>query len=671
MSGSAKKYILKPLETSINSSFNIDYESELNSSQLEAVKTTNGPILCIAGAGSGKTRTLIYRVAYLIENGTPPENILLLTFTRKAANEMMRRASSLLDDRCRKIRGGTFHGFSNSILRRFAEEAGLEPNFNIIDRGDAEDLLNLVRTDTGVAKEDTRFPKKKTLLEVFSKSVNTGKSIHEILTIEYPQFEELSGTINKLYEDYQKVKRARAVLDYDDLLVELKLLLTCNKEVRARLSRELKYIMIDEYQDTNQLQADIGGLLASEHGNILAVGDDSQSIYSFRGAEFRNIMDFPSRYEGTRLITLEQNYRSTEPILKFANALLEPAREKYAKNLFSLISSEQKPVFIRPGSVTEEARFITQRILELREEGVPLEKIAVLFRAAWHSNELEISLNSAKIPFIKVGGIKFVEAAHVKDLLAFLRVAKNHRDAVAWHRILLLLEGIGPKTAKDIIKYLVEESPDLKNLDSHKKKKFGGLLSELRLKIIETRKYLESPQSAVDLIKNYYYPIMKSHYDDYLKRIDDLNSLSDISSRYNSLESFMDDLSLELPEQSQSEIEPTEKDDEKLTLSTIHSAKGLEWHSVFIISLIDGFIPSSRALQSEKEIEEERRLFYVACTRAERNLYLSAPESTRGRGFSPTAYGFSFSEKSRFLDEISNFDELTEYWSLEGNFDDW
>lgn len=678
---SSKSYILKPLKKNPADNFSslkeedfkINYASELNERQLEAVRTTEGPVLCIAGAGSGKTRTLIYRVAYLIEKGVAPENILLLTFTRKAAQEMMRRASNILDERCRQIKGGTFHGFANMILRRFAKQAELEANFTILDRGDAEDLLNLLRTELGLSKTDSRFPKKKTLLEIFSKSINTGKEIEEIIRDEFFDFYEEHSAITNLYHSYQKLKRARGLLDYDDLLVELKMLLTCNADIRERLSNEYRYIMIDEFQDTNIIQSDISSLLASSHNNILAVGDDAQSVYSFRGAEFRNIMDFPKKYSNCKIISLEQNYRSTQSILKFANSLLDSAKEKYPKKLFSNIESEQKPVFIRPETITEQASFIAQRILELREEGVELNKIAVLFRAAWHSNELEIELQHCNIPFIKFGGIKFVEAAHIKDMLAFLKVSVNHRDPTSWYRLLMLHEGIGAKTASDLTQKLTEGSNELSVLLEQKKKKYGSALEQLREMILFVSKSSNKPAPAVEKIKEYYYPILKKHHDDYRKRIDDLASLSQLSERHKSIESFLDDLTLEAPDAKLlNDDNSLNKNDEYLTLSTIHSAKGLEWHSVFIINLNDGFIPSSRVIGNEKEMEEERRLLYVACTRAEHNLYLSSPYQLGGRSYSMYGGGtYSFTEPSRFLGEIHDLASLIEHWSLEQNSYDW
>lgn len=668
----AKKYILKPSFRTAPTEFTIDYKGELNPQQYEAVTSTEGPVLCIAGAGSGKTRTLIYRVAYLIEKGIPPEQILLLTFTKKAAQEMMRRAATILDDRCRSIRGGTFHGFANMILRRFAKQAELEPNFTIIDRGDAEDLLNLLRAELGLAKTDSRFPKKGTLISIFSKSVNTGLSIQEIISNEYPDFYEESNNITNLYDAFQKLKRERALLDYDDLLVELKLLLSCNKEVCARLSQEHRYIMIDEFQDTNHIQAEISDLLASSHQNILAVGDDAQSVYSFRGAEFRNIMDFPKKYSECKVIPLEQNYRSTKPILRFANAILDSAKERYPKKLFSSYDSEQKPVMIRPASVYEQAGFIAQRILELHEEGVSLNKIAVLFRAAWHSNELEVELQHSNIPFIKFGGIKFVEASHVKDFVSHLRILVNHRDATAWLRALLLLEGVGTKTAQDIISLINSGTPDLETLETLKKRKYAPAVFALRDLVLATRSKMNNPLSILEMVKTYYYPIFKKQYEDHQKRYDDLNSLIQMAERHETLEAFLDDLSLEVPEKKPVlEAEHNPNEDEYLTLSTIHSAKGLEWHTVFVINLIDGFIPSARSTGSEKELEEERRLLYVACTRAEQNLYLSSPVQSKNRGYSSYGSAYSFSEPSRFLSEIHDFNTLVEYWNLESNESDW
>jgi DNA helicase-2/ATP-dependent DNA helicase PcrA len=659
------------LKANTNTSFKIDYEAELNPQQLRAVITTKGPVLCVAGAGSGKTRTLIFRVSRLIESGVTPERILLLTFTKKAAQEMMRRAATLLDDRCKRIKGGTFHGFANYILRKYHAEAGLAKNFTICDRGDAEDLVNLVRSQTLPNKNDSRFPKKNTILSIYSKSINTSKTFAQIIDQDYPQFSEHISELEKLQEEYQKYKRSKNILDYDDLLVELKMLLLCNKGLCSYLSKEFQYIMIDEYQDTNSIQSEIGFLLASEHNNILAVGDDAQSIYSFRGANFKNIMDFPKHFAHCEIIPLEQNYRSTEPILNFANAILDSAQEKYPKKLFSSLDSAQKPVFIKPLTVSEQATFICQKIIELREEGIDLNQVGVLFRAAWHSNELEVELNARNLPFVKFGGIKFTEASHVKDLLSFARILNNHQDSVSWLRILLLIEGIGAKSAQEITSRVSLADSSLNALSDYAKKKYGKDLITLKDELLEIRKKENFPQKQLDMLLKVYFPFMKLKYDDYIRRIDDLNSLVQMSERYSTLENFLDDLSLDIPELTQDGAEATSKENEYLTLSTIHSAKGLEWHTVFLISVIDGFLPSSRSLGTEEEIEEERRLFYVACTRAKNNLFILCPEHNRGRSFSPNYSGVAFSEPSRFLGQINNLSDLIEIWHLRDENPEW
>jgi DNA helicase-2/ATP-dependent DNA helicase PcrA len=457
----AIKYKLKKLRREPERSFTIKYEEELNGAQLKAVEITDGPVLVIAGAGTGKTRTLVYRVARLVESGINPASILLLTFTRRAAYEMLRRASSTLDERCSKVSGGTFHSFANTILRKYAGLIGFNNNFTILDRSDAEDAINVIRTQLGFHKKEKRFQKKATILKVISKSINKSCTIEDVLKEDYPQFIDNLRDIQKINEQYKVYKRAKSIMDYDDLLIYLKILLEENNLVRTKLSNFYKYIMIDEYQDTNKLQANIARLLASEHQNIMVVGDDSQSIYAFRGASFKNIMDFPKIFPDTKTITLEENYRSTQPILDLTNEIIRYANKKYPKNLFTKREGNQKPVFIEAENENYQSKFIVQRVLELREEEIPLNDIAVLFRAGWHSNDLEIELVSHNIPFVKHGGFKFIETAHVKDVIAHLRIVFNPLDAVSWHRILLLIEGIGNKTANDIITEIVDNGKGL------------------------------------------------------------------------------------------------------------------------------------------------------------------------------------------------------------------
>ncbi len=659
-----KKYSLKTIETKGEKPYKIKYEEELNEAQLKAVEVVEGPILVIAGAGSGKTRTLVYRVARLVEEGIKPEHILLLTFTRKASQEMLRRASEILDERCGKVSGGTFHSFANAILRRYSNLIGFNSNFTILDRGDSEDVINLIRSQFGFHKKESRFPRKQAVTNVISKSINKGCSIEDVLIEDYPQFLENSNDLQKIYEEYKSYKKAKSIMDYDDLLIYLRILLQENDEIRAKLSNFYRFIMIDEYQDTNRLQANIARLLASEHQNIMAVGDDSQSIYSFRGANFRNIMDFPKIFPNTKIITIEQNYRSTQSVLDLTNEIIERAKEKYSKTLFTRKEGRRKPVFIETQNENYQSKFIVQRVLELREEGIPLNNISVLFRAAWHSNDLEIELATHNIPYVKYGGFKFIETAHVKDIIAHLRIAFNPLDSISWHRALLLIEGIGPKTANDIASEIVDNKRGLHFLIKNRflEKKYHKDLSRLSSTIEWISVNETVPAEQIRILLEYYKPLLESKYDDFNKRVNDLYSLVKICERYDNLEQFLVDVTLEPLEISQIDAGVTDK--ENLTLSTIHSAKGLEWHTVFIIFLVDGYLPSSYSLESEENIEEERRLFYVATTRAKENLYMIKPgiEYT-GRGYFNQSYS-GFSRVSRFLSEGDILKKYVEKWTL-------
>ncbi|MCK4763149.1 MAG: ATP-dependent helicase [Candidatus Aminicenantes bacterium] len=662
-----KKYKLKKTAAG-DKNYIIDYPAELNPQQLQAVTNVNGPQLVIAGAGSGKTRTLIFRVAYLVENNVTPGAILLLTFTRKAAQEMMRRASFILDDRCSRVAGGTFHSFANFTLRKHSTFVKYQPNFTIVDRSDAEDIINIIRADLELNKKERRFPRKNTIMNLISKSINKCIPIDEVLFEDYPHFEAELDEIKKISNLYREYKQQKQVMDYDDLLVYLRDLLKDNDTIREKIAENYRYIMVDEFQDTNKIQAEIAALLACKHQNIMVVGDDSQSIYSFRGANFRNIMDFPTMFPDTTITTLEQNYRSTRPILELTNAIIENAQEKYSKKLFSDIPGQDKPVYLKTMDEAEQAFFIGQRILELREEGIPLNKIAVLFRASWHASDLEIELQSRNIPYNKFGGLKFAEAAHIKDALAFLRVLHNPFDDIAWLRLLSLLEGIGPTWARRITGKILEKSGDLLGLIAGEfvKKKFFKNLQDLYKLLSALRSPALSPADKLEKVIEFYTPIFQLQYDDFTRRQGDLNSMLRISQRYTSLEQMITDIVLDPPEASQAGVEPADKDKEKLVLSTIHSAKGLEWHAVFIIHLTDGFFPSTRSIEKEEEIEEERRLFYVAATRAQRNLYLITPEiEPRTWGHYGDPSGYMFSEQSRFITEIGNFEELTESWALE------
>ncbi|MDD5652861.1 MAG: ATP-dependent helicase [Candidatus Omnitrophica bacterium] len=646
----------------------IDYKKELNPAQLEAVQSSEGAYLVIAGAGSGKTRTLVFRVAHLVEKGVAPEEILLLTFTRKAAEEMLRRASLLLDERCRKVSGGTFHSFANYTLRKYAQVLGLKNNFSILDESDAEDTVNLVRTQLGFNKTDKRFPRKKAILEVISKSINKSEDLGTVLYEEYPQFIEWEEEIKKIRDEYVKFKRAKSLLDYDDLLVFLRDLLTQHEHIRLSLAKKYKYIMVDEYQDTNKLQAHITCLLSSVHGNIMVVGDDSQSIYSFRGANFKNIIDFPKIFKDARVITLEENYRSTQPILNLANEVIYAAKEKFEKTLFTKRNSENLPVFVDAPDEHAQSRYIADRILELREEGAELSDIAVLFRSSWHSNDLEIELASRNIPFVKYGGQKFVEAAHIKDVLGFLRIKQNLFDEVSWYRELLLMRGIGPKTAAIVINEIIKNKKGL-NLENKRAAQSEDLKKFFEL-FQKTRGEEFSPAELIDAFLEYYQPLLKEKYDDFHKRVNDLDSLQRIASRYDSLEDFLSDMALEPPERNIIEPGKRDKDDMRLTLSTIHSAKGLEWKAVFIIYAAEGHIPSYLSLESDEELEEERRLFYVAITRAKDELYFLKPHLDRSPKGVFDEGGMVFTRMTRFLDRQDILDTLLATENLSGDFAD-
>jgi len=640
----------------------IDYRKELNPAQLQAVESICGPYLVIAGAGSGKTRVLVHRVAYLVEQGIRPEHILLLTFTRRAAEEMLRRASILLDERCKNVSGGTFHSFANMILRKHAKLLDLNNNFTILDQADAEDALNLVRTQLGFHKSEKRFPRKHAILEVISKSVNKSEDINDVLYDEYPQFMEFTEEIKKIRNEYNKYKRQKSLLDYDDLLIYLKELLNKHENVRIGLSRKYKYIMVDEYQDTNKLQAHIACLLASEHGNIMVVGDDAQSIYSFRGANFRNIIDFPMIFKGVKITTLEENYRSTQPILNLTNAVLRQAKEKFEKNLYTKKKSGNQPVFVDCRDDSAQSKFVADKILELREEGVALKDIAVLFRSGWHSNDLEVELASRNIPFVKYGGQKFVEAAHIKDIISYLRIAHNLQDQVSWLRALLLIPGIGPKTAEKIIASSADKTGEYKDNSWNKKEELIKLFALLK----EVNPENDAPAKIIEKFLGYYEPLLKFKYDDFNKRLNDLGSLLGIASRYKNLEQFLADMALEPPERGIVEAGKRDKDDSALTLSTIHSAKGLEWHTVFLLYVAEGHLPSYLSLENEEDIEEERRLFYVASTRAKENLFLLKPHLDRSPRSFMDEGGSIFTQVSRFLEEGNILDKFVDIQSAGG-----
>lgn len=648
-----KKYKLKKVETAV--SYKVDYEKELNPPQLEAVKQKDGAILVIAGAGSGKTKTLTYRVARLIEDGVNPKNILLLTFTKKAAQEMLSRATIVLDSRCEQVAGGTFHSFANIILRKYSALLELQNNFTITDRADSEDIVNHIRSNT-IGKQEKRFPKKGTILDIYSKAVNKNIPSDEIILSEYKQFEHCIEKINEIIREYTAYKRKNSILDYDDLLLYLKTLLECNPEVRKKLSNQYKYILVDEYQDTNTIQSEIVKLLACEHNNVMAVGDDSQSIYSFRGANFKNILEFPHLFPNTKIIKLEQNYRSSQNILALANEILLKAKEKYTKTLFSDIVCPIKPAIISANDMKMEAEFIAQRVLELvEEEGLSLNDICVLARSARMTYNLEIELAKKSIPYKKFGGMKFVEAAHVKDIIAHLRVILNPSDIISYTRILLLLDGIGNQIANKLLPVLAQDG-------DVKEKKLPVKNPEAVIRLTElinnNQKDIFNPKKVVQSVLKYYENILRDKYDDYTKREKDLEHFLALSEKYTSLEDFLSDLALEPPDTSMTDVEEGANKDEFLTLSTIHSAKGLEYKAVFIIGAVDGRFPSLFSFNSPDDLDEELRLMYVAVTRAKTHLAITYPID-----MFDYSTNMVLSKPSRFLDGISQ--EILEKWIIE------
>jgi DNA helicase-2/ATP-dependent DNA helicase PcrA len=662
-----KKYKLtrfnnKALEsgTSAPRTFRIDYENLLNPAQYEAVCAEQGAYLIVAGAGTGKTRTLVYRLARLIELGHDPQSILLLTFTRKSAKVMLDRASLLLDNRCDKINAGTFHSFANLILRRHAKALGFETSFTILDQGDSEDVINLIRSQGGFIKDKKRFPKKSTLQRIYSLAMNTGRTLSDIVLKEYPHFIEEIEAIRKIHKAYLAYKKANSLLDYDDLLVYLKDFLLAKSPAALHVLQDIKFVMVDEYQDTNHLQSEIIRGLCQLRENIMVVGDDAQSIYSFRGASYENIMNFPKSFKNVKIIKLEENFRSTPQILNFANRLYEGAIQKYDKVLFSRKGSGDLPMILAAASTELQSQFIIEKILDLHESGIPLSEMAVLFRSSFFSFDLEIALSKANIPFQKFGGIKFIETAHIKDILAILRIVLNPKDVVCWFRVLLLHEGVGPKTAQRILDALAEGRISLQhNPESLDGKLVGEKLFPL-FKLIYTLRTKEMTMlDKVELAVEYYYPIFRDKYDDFNKRKKDIDIFLNIASNYRTLESLLSDMAIEPPLDSVSELGEEDKQDEFLTLSTIHSAKGLEWHSVFIIHAVDGFFPSTRSAESLDQLEEERRLLYVAATRAKQNLIITYPMHIFDR-----ESGTTLSKPSRFLNDVM-VPELSEQWLLE------
>jgi DNA helicase-2/ATP-dependent DNA helicase PcrA len=630
-------------------SFTLDYEGELNAQQYQAATAGSGPYLVVAGAGTGKTRTLIFRVAYLVESGVAPEHVVLLTFTRRAAREMLARASRLLDGRCERVQGGTFHAFCLLILRRFSEQAGYPPNFTILDSSDAADVVDVVRTTSGLHRSQKRFPRKATLHAMFSMAINRDMTLAEVIEHRYPQFADSLEGVERLASDYREYKSRHGLMDYDDLLLHTASLLDRDAGIRRAVAERCRHVLVDEYQDTNLLQARLVELFGSVHGNVMVVGDDAQSIYHFRGANPDNIFDFPDHFDGARVLRLEHNYRSTQQILNLANHLITQASRRYEKELFSERADGDLPGLVAASDDQTECRFVCQMISQLREEGLALSRIAVLFRSGFNSYALEIELNRRNIPFVKYGGVKLSEAAHVKDVIAHLKVAENPKDASAWTRILVLLEGVGSKTAQEIIEWVTsnEGEPfalDEKPFSPRYVESLVGLFSLLR----SVRSENLSLEQQVEAVLGYYEPILKRKYfEDFPKRQQDLEHFAGLTTQFGDRASFLESLALDPIELTVLEAEAGVEDEPPLVLSTIHSAKGLEFDTVFVIQALEGILPSAYSLKDPEALDEELRLLYVAVTRAERNLFVSYPV-IQHRRFD----GEYFARPSRYIEGV-------------------
>ena len=607
----------------------IDYQNDLNPAQYEAATTLAGPVLVIAGAGSGKTRTVVYRLARLVEAGVSPAEILLLTFTRKASAEMLHRAEALLGHQgLGHVRGGTFHGFAYSLLKHYAGLLGFERGATVMDRSDGEEILGQAKDHLKIGKGDRKFPKRATILGLYSKSRNKELSLSQVLRQEAYHLGTYEDDLARLFAEYERLKHECGLLDYDDLLFLLERLLTEHPHIRESVTSSISHIMVDEYQDTNLVQARLVRLLTKPgdaNPNIMAVGDDAQSIYAFRGANVKNILDFPKIFPGTRIIKLEQNYRSTQPILELTNAILDGFRDKFAKRLFSERTDSRLPEHVLPFSDRSQARLVTAKVVELSRT-FPLDQIAVLFRAGYQSYHVEVELNKIGLGFRKYGGIKFSEAAHIKDVLACLRLGLNASDLPAWQRILGNVQGIGPKSAQKIHHAAMINDQAYLQAQRTKRPELDSLL-----RVLDTlRTQVMRPSTAITFVLEYYLPVMKNKFpDDYPRREAGLEELTQISLGYDDIPAFLGDLSLDSPD-------AEEKRGQAVTLSTVHSAKGLEWDAVLVIDLVEDRFPSRHAMNDSDDFEEERRLLYVACTRARDSLTLFSPETLYSRELSAT-----------------------------------
>jgi ATP-dependent DNA helicase UvrD/PcrA len=649
----------------------LNYEGLLNDQQIAVVEAGEGPILVIAGAGSGKTRTLTWRVARLVADGVQPEAILLLTFTNKAAREMLRRVEEVCRVDTRRLTGGTFHHVAHQILREHGGALGYARGYSILDREDSRDVMTAAVADCGLAVGARRFPKPDVLIDLVSMAVNTQTPLADVLAARRPQFAPLTDDVLRVARRYAERKHAINAMDFDDLLLNWKVLLAEHEPVRKAVAGRFSHVLVDEYQDTNRLQGDVVDLLAEEHRNLCVVGDDAQSIYSFRGVHFANILGFEERYPEARRFDLTVNYRSTPEILALANASIAANVRQFEKELSAVRREGTLPAVVPCRDVMQQAAFVAQRVLELRDEGIPLPEIAVLYRAHHHSMEIQFELARRGIPFVVRSGVRFFEAAHVKDVLAHLRFARNPGDELALKRCMRLAPGVGTATAEAVWSALagrrrhgatsVDEllSPDVASHVPPKGRAGYRRLAEL-LRALARRPTCDLPGEAID-------KVLEEGYEEYLKaeflnadsRVEDIRQLAEYARSYEDTETFLSEIAL-LTELSAETVSEGGEPDEKMVLSSVHQAKGLEWRAVFVVWLADGRFPSAQALKDRDGEEEERRLFYVAATRAKDELYLSYPLVAAPRDRERVVM-----KASRFLEELPPQPELFERWQLD------
>ena len=696
----SRDYVLQPFHSPVE--LQIDYAKELNEQQHAAVTAAPGPSLVIAGAGSGKTRTLTYRVAYLLEHGVAADRILLLTFTNKAAREMMRRVADLLGSELQSLWGGTFHSIGARMLRRHAELLGFRKDFTIMDREDSNDLIKTCIGEAEIDVKATRFPKADVLADVFSKTLNTRRSVAETVAQEYDYFSTLAPQIEDIAKRFAARKRVANVMDFDDLLALWLRLLQEHAEIREYYQGRFQFILVDEYQDTNKLQSELIDLLAARHKNLMVVGDDSQSIYAWRGANFRNILEFPQRYPGSKTYKIETNYRSTPEILALANAAIAPNIHQFAKQLTPARKSGTKPVLVTCNDGGEQASFVAQRALELREEGINLNDMAVLYRSHFHALELQLEFTRRNIPFSITSGIRFFEQAHIKDVAAYIKLISNPTDELAFKRLIQMLPGIGGKGAEKLWQKFSEQysvnsnqlpepsaeaiaaawdpegdfdesrlstppsqphapiAPALQKCSPAVPKKSLTAWTSFAITIsqLEAEPVRSSPSQMIQhIIEAGYEDYLQENFANYRQRLEDIEQLAGFALQFKTTEEFLTQLSL-LTNVEAEDKQATTKDTEQIKLSTIHQAKGLEFDVVFVIMLCDGMFPSSRSVESADGEEEERRLFYVAITRARNELYLSYPLIRIVQGYA----GDAMQQPSRFLREFSA--DLVDEWNL-------